>query len=143
MLAGARTALFNWLFARHTGGTLILRIEDTDFERSSEEMVGGILEGMTWLGLDWDEGPFFQSKRLDLYKAAAEKIVASGNAYPCFCTKEELEARRAEAAAAGPSTDVRSPLPQAHAGRSCRQARGRSRRRDSICGAGGRIDEFR
>src|SRR5580698_8334819 len=100
-VGGARTALFNWLFARHTGGTLILRIEDTDFERSSEEMVGGILEGMTWLGLDWDEGPFFQSKRLDLYTAAAEKTVASGNAYPCFCTKEELEARRAEATAAG------------------------------------------
>ena len=100
-VGGARTALFNWLFARHTGGTLILRIEDTDFERSSEEMVGGILEGMTWLGLDWDEGPFFQSKRLDLYKAAAEKIIASGNAYPCFCTKEDLEQRRAEAAAAG------------------------------------------
>jgi hypothetical protein len=100
-VGGARTALFNWLFARHTGGTLILRIEDTDFERSSEEMVGGILEGMTWLGLNWDEGPFFQSKRLDLYQAAAEKIVASGNAYPCFCTKEELEQRRAEATAAG------------------------------------------
>jgi glutamyl-tRNA synthetase len=100
-VGGARTALFNWLFARHTGGTLILRIEDTDFERSSEEMVGGILEGMTWLGLDWDEGPFFQSKRLDIYKTAAEKLIAAGSAYPCFCTKEELEARRAEAAAAG------------------------------------------
>jgi glutamyl-tRNA synthetase len=100
-VGGARTALFNWLFARHTGGTLILRIEDTDFERSSEEMVGGILEGMTWLGLDWDEGPFFQSKRLDLYQATAEKILASGHAYPCFCTKEELEKRRAEATAAG------------------------------------------
>jgi glutamyl-tRNA synthetase len=100
-VGGARTALFNWLFARHTGGTFILRIEDTDFERSSEEMVGGILEGMSWLGLDWDEGPFFQSKRLDLYTATAEKIIASGHAYSCFCTKEELEARRAEAAAAG------------------------------------------
>jgi glutamyl-tRNA synthetase len=100
-VGGARTALFNWLFARHTGGTLILRIEDTDFERSSEEMVGGILEGMTWLGLDWDEGPFFQSKRLDLYKATAEKLIAADSAYPCFCTKKELEARRAEAAAAG------------------------------------------
>jgi glutamyl-tRNA synthetase len=100
-VGGARTALFNWLFARHSGGTLILRIEDTDVERSSEEMVGGILEGMSWLGLDWDEGPFFQSKRLDLYQAAAAKIVASGMAYPCFCTREELEARRAEAAAAG------------------------------------------
>src|SRR5271155_1450274 len=100
-VGGARTALFNWLFARHTGGTFILRIEDTDFERSSEEMVGGILEGMTWLGLDWDEGPFFQSKRLDLYKAVAEKLIAVGSAYPCFCTKQELELRRAEAAAAG------------------------------------------
>jgi glutamyl-tRNA synthetase len=100
-VGGARTALFNWLFARHTGGTLILRIEDTDFERSSEEMVGGILEGMTWLGLDWDEGPFFQSKRLDLYKTAAERLIAAGSAYPCFCTKEELEHRRAEATAAG------------------------------------------
>src|SRR5271156_6031970 len=100
-VGGARTALFNWLFARHTGGTLILRIEDTDFERSSEEMVGGILEGMTWLGLDWDEGPFFQSKRLDLYNTAVEKLIASGSAYPCFCTKEDLEARRAEAGAAG------------------------------------------
>jgi glutamyl-tRNA synthetase len=100
-VGGARTALFNWLFARHTGGTLILRIEDTDFERSSEAMVAGILEGMSWLGLNWDEGPFYQSRRLDLYKATAQKIIASGNAYPCFCTKEELEARRKAAAAAG------------------------------------------
>lgn len=100
-VGGARTALFNWLFARHTGGTLILRIEDTDFERSSEAMVEGILEGMRWLGLNWDEGPFYQSKRLDLYKETAAKIVAAGHAYPCFCTKEELEQRRAEAQAAG------------------------------------------
>jgi glutamyl-tRNA synthetase len=100
-VGGARTALFNWLFARHTGGTLILRIEDTDFERSSEEMVEGILEGMRWLGLNWDEGPFYQSKRLALYTATAEKLLASGHAYPCFCTREELEQRRAEATAAG------------------------------------------
>jgi glutamyl-tRNA synthetase len=100
-VGGARTALFNWLFARHTGGTFILRIEDTDFERSSEAMVAGILEGMSWLGLDWDEGPFYQSKRLALYKETADKIIASGNAYPCFCTKDELEQRRKEAAAAG------------------------------------------
>jgi glutamyl-tRNA synthetase len=100
-VGGARTALFNWLFARHTGGTLILRIEDTDFERSSEEMVEGILEGMRWLGLDWDEGPFFQSKRLDLYKETAARIVDGGFAYPCFCTKEELEQRRKDAAEAG------------------------------------------
>lgn len=100
-VGGARTALFNWLFARHFGGTLILRIEDTDFERSSEAMVDGILEGMRWLGLNWDEGPFFQSQRLALYGATAEKLLASGHAYYCFCTKEELEQRRAEAAAAG------------------------------------------
>ncbi|HEX5234440.1 MAG TPA: glutamate--tRNA ligase [Silvibacterium sp.] len=100
-VGGARTALFNWLFARHFGGTLILRIEDTDFERSSEEMVEGILQGMRWLGLNWDEGPFFQSQRLDLYRATAEKLLASGHAYHCFCTKAELEQRRAEAAAAG------------------------------------------
>ncbi len=100
-VGGARTALFNWLFARHFGGTLILRIEDTDFERSSEAMVEGILEGMRWLGIEWDEGPFYQSQRLALYREAAGKLLASGHAYPCFCTKEELEARRAEAAAAG------------------------------------------
>jgi glutamyl-tRNA synthetase len=100
-VGGARTALFNWLFARHTGGTLILRIEDTDFERSSEAMVEGILEGMRWLGLNWDEGPFFQSQRLDLYKATAAKIMAGGHAYPCFCTKEELEHRRKLATEAG------------------------------------------
>ena len=80
---------------------MILRIEDTDFERSSEEMVEGILVGMRWLGLEWDEGPFYQSQRLDLYRATAEKLIASGHAYYCFCTKAELEARRAEAAAAG------------------------------------------
>jgi len=108
-VGGARTALFNWLFARHFSGTLILRIEDTDFERSSEEMVEGILEGMRWLGLDWDEGPFFQSQRLDLYRQTAEKLLASGHAYPCFCTKAELEQRRAAATAAGrpPMYDLR------------------------------------
>ena len=100
-VGGARTALFNWLFARHTGGTFILRIEDTDFERSSEEMVEGILDGMSWLGLDWDEGPFFQSKRIGLYHAIAEELLQRGHAYRCFCTKEELEQRRARASAQG------------------------------------------
>ncbi len=100
-VGGARTALFNWLFARHTGGTFILRIEDTDFERSSEDMVQGILDGMRWLGLEWDEGPFFQSQRLPLYQATAEELRRSGHAYYCFCTKEELEERRAQAVAAG------------------------------------------
>src|ERR1700761_8131010 len=100
-VGGARTALFNWLFARHTGGTLILRIEDTDFERSSEDMVQGILDGMRWLGMEWDEGPFFQSQRLPLYRSTAEKLRASGHAYYCFCSKEELEQRRVQAVAAG------------------------------------------
>ena len=98
-VGGARTALFNWLYARHFGGTLVLRIEDTDFERSTSEMVDGILEGLHWLGITWDEGPFFQSKRMDLYRAAADRLLASGHGYYCFCTKEELEQRRAAAQA--------------------------------------------
>src|SRR3954470_5921791 len=98
-VGGARTALFNWLFARHFGGKLILRIEDTDFERSTEEMVQGIIDGMKWIGLDWDEGPFFQSKRLPMYQATAEKLLQSGHAYYCFCTKDEIETRRAAATA--------------------------------------------
>jgi glutamyl-tRNA synthetase len=100
-VGGARTALFNWLFARHYAGTLVLRVEDTDLERSTSEMVEGILQGMRWLGLDWDEGPFFQTQRMDLYREAAAKLVAAGHAYYCFCTKEELEGRRAAATAAG------------------------------------------
>ncbi|HYY68636.1 MAG TPA: glutamate--tRNA ligase [Terriglobales bacterium] len=87
-VGGARTALFNWLYARHTGGTFILRIEDTDFERSTQEMVEGILVGMRWLGLDWDEGPYFQSQRLELYRATAKRLVQSGHAYDCFCSKQ-------------------------------------------------------
>lgn len=100
-VGGARTALFSWLFARHTGGTFILRIEDTDFERSSADMVTGILEGMRWLGMDWDEGPFYQSQRLDLYARTAAALLESGHAYHCFCTREELESRRAWATEAG------------------------------------------
>lgn len=97
-VGGARTALFNWLFARHLGGTLVLRIEDTDLERSTTEMVDGILQGMQWLGINWDEGPYYQTKRTDLYRAAAAKLIESGAAYYCFCSKEELERRRAKAA---------------------------------------------
>jgi glutamyl-tRNA synthetase len=100
-VGGARTALFNWLFARHHGGTLVLRIEDTDLERSTSEMVEGILAGMRWLGLDWDEGPYCQSERRQIYAATAAQLVATGHAYYCFCSKEELDERRACAAAAG------------------------------------------
>ena len=88
-VGGARTALFNWLFARREGGTFILRIEDTDVERNRPELVDGILEGLRWLGLDWDEGPVFQSQRLDLYRQSAEKLVAAGAAYPCHCPPEK------------------------------------------------------
>lgn len=84
-VGGARTALFNWLFARNQGGVMILRIEDTDVERNRPELVEGILEGLRWLGLDWDEGPVFQSQRLELYRAAAERLLAVGAAYPCYC----------------------------------------------------------
>jgi glutamyl-tRNA synthetase len=88
-VGGARTALFNWLFARSTGGKFILRIEDTDAERNRPELVEGILDGLKWLGLDWDEGPIFQSSRLELYVAAVGKLLASGAAYFCNCPPEK------------------------------------------------------
>lgn len=88
-VGGGRTALFNWLFARNQGGVFILRVEDTDVERNKPELVDGILDAMRWLGLDWDEGPVFQSQRLQLYRAAAEKLLASGAAYHCYCAPEK------------------------------------------------------
>jgi len=88
-IGGARTALFNWLFARQSGGTFVLRIEDTDQQRSDEEMVQGILEGLTWLGLDWDEGPFFQSERLDLHRAVCQRLLETGWAYRDFSARNE------------------------------------------------------
>lgn len=110
-VGGARTALFNWLFARRFGGIFVLRIEDTDTERSSDAMVDGILDGLRWLGLDWDEGPkiggpygpYFQSERIDRHRAMADALVAQGRAYYCYCTAEELSAKRAagEAASGG------------------------------------------
>jgi glutamyl-tRNA synthetase len=93
-VGGARTALFNWLFARHYDGKFILRIEDTDFARSSEEMVEGILQGMRWLGLTWDEGPYFQSQRLDRYREFAAMLLEKGCAYRCFCSTEESAERK-------------------------------------------------
>ena len=100
-VGGARTALFNWLYAKHYGGAFILRIEDTDAERSTTEMVEGILQGMRWLGLDWDEGPFYQAQRVEIHREIATQLLASGHAYYCFCSKEELESRRARATAEG------------------------------------------
>ncbi|HJV64432.1 MAG TPA: glutamate--tRNA ligase [Geomonas sp.] len=96
-VGGARTALFNWLLARKEQGTFILRIEDTDVARSTQESVDAILEGMTWLGLDWDEGPFYQSDNFPLYKEYVQKLLDAGKAYKCYCSAEELEAKREKA----------------------------------------------
>ena len=93
-IGGARTAFFNFLFARHHGGKFILRIEDTDRERSTPEAINAILDAMNWLGLDWDEGPFYQTKRYPLYEEKVQKLLSEGKAYPCVCTPEKLEAKR-------------------------------------------------
>ncbi len=102
-VGGARTALFNWLFARGQGGRFILRIEDTDRERSSPEMMEDILGALRWLGLDWDEGPFQQSERLDRYRQAADRLLSANKAYRCFCSTAELAAKRRAASASGKS----------------------------------------
>jgi glutamyl-tRNA synthetase len=93
-IGGARTALFSWLYARRHGGTFILRIEDTDLERSTKESVNAILEGMTWLGLEYDEGPFFQTERFPRYREVMQQMLTEGKAYHCYCSKERLEQLR-------------------------------------------------
>ena len=101
-IGGARTALFNWLYAKSNGGELILRIEDTDTDRLKEDSVSQILTSLKWLGINWDEGPevggnygpYFQSERKELYKREVERLLAEGKAYCCFCTPEDLEAER-------------------------------------------------
>jgi glutamyl-tRNA synthetase len=116
-IGGVRTALFNWLWARHTGGTFVLRIEDTDRERSTEESVRVIFDAMKWLGLTWDEGPdvggpngpYFQMQRLALYKEYAERLIHEGKAYRCFCTKEELDAQRQALKAKDPKAQFKYP----------------------------------
>ncbi|WP_278279282.1 glutamate--tRNA ligase [Syntrophomonas palmitatica] len=104
-IGGARTALFNWLFARSQGGKFILRLEDTDVTRSTDESASGIIEGLSWLGLDWDEGPergglygpYRQSERLHIYKDYAQKLLEEDKAYYCFCSPEELKLQREKA----------------------------------------------
>lgn len=96
-IGGARTALFNLLYARATGGIFILRIDDTDLERSRPEFTEGLLESLRWLGLDWDEGPYFQSKYLEGYRREIDRLLSEGKAYRCYCSAEELEAGREEA----------------------------------------------
>jgi glutamyl-tRNA synthetase len=93
-VGGARTALFSWAYARKHGGKFILRVEDTDLERSTQQSIDAILEGMQWLQLDWDEGPFYQMQRLEHYQAVIEQLLRDGHAYPCYATKEELDAMR-------------------------------------------------
>lgn len=90
-VGGARTALYNWLFTRHNKGKFILRVEDTDVARSSKEMIQAILDGLTWLGLNWDEGPYFQSQRTNIYNNYVQKLIKNGSAYYCYCQPEELE----------------------------------------------------
>jgi len=117
-IGGARTALFNWLLARHHRGVFVLRIEDTDTSRSTDEYIEAIIRGLQWLGLDWDEGPFRQTARFDIYRHYVDDLLKSGKAYYCYCTAEELEQRRKEALAEGrtPKYDnrcrfIKEPVP--------------------------------
>ena len=132
-VGGARTALFNWFYARQSGGTFILRIEDTDAERSSSDMVTGILDGLRWLGVDWDEGPemggphapYFQSQRLELYLAAVTRLLESGRAYRCYCPPERLRDERERAEQRGEAWQYdRACLKLSDAERSTRDAAG-------------------
>ncbi|MEZ4567937.1 MAG: glutamate--tRNA ligase [Desulfobacterales bacterium] len=100
-LGGARTAIFNWLYARHTGGRFVLRIEDTDVARSTKESVDAIFEALEWLGIDWDEGPYFQSERLDIYKAHIDRLIENGHAYYCTCSPDAVDRMREAAKARG------------------------------------------
>lgn len=117
-IGGARTALFNWLLARHEGGKFVLRIEDTDQVRSTKESIDAILDSMTWLGLDWDEGPVYQTDRMPIYREHAEKLLQEGKAYRCYCTPEELEEKRQQALKEkrkpkydGRCRNLRTPIP--------------------------------
>jgi glutamyl-tRNA synthetase len=93
-VGGARTALYSWLYARHNNGKFVLRIEDTDLERSTQPAIDAILEAMQWTGMGWDEGPFYQTKRFDRYNQVIDEMLADGRAYKCYCSKEELEKHR-------------------------------------------------
>jgi glutamyl-tRNA synthetase len=100
-VGGARTAIFNWLYARHMNGKFVLRIEDTDVKRSTQESVDAIFEALQWLGIDWDEGPYFQSRRFEIYRDYVQKLIDSGHAYYCTCSPEQIEAMRQRAMAVG------------------------------------------
>ena len=100
-IGNARTAVFNWLYARHKQGKFVLRIEDTDQERSTQEAVDAVFEALEWLGIDWDDGPYYQTKRLDIYNEYVQKLIETGHAYYCTCTPEEIEAMRQKAMESG------------------------------------------
>lgn len=122
-LGTARTALYSWAYARHHGGSFVLRIEDTDVARSTQEAVEQILDAMAWLGLDFDEGPFFQMQRLARYHEVVEQMIAAGTAYRCWCTPEELDAMREAQRARGERRyDGRWRPRQASGCRRCRRA---------------------
>ncbi|UTM58057.1 glutamate--tRNA ligase [Photobacterium sp. CCB-ST2H9] len=110
-VGGARTALYSWLYAKHTGGEFVLRIEDTDLERSTQEAIDAIMEGMEWLGLNWDEGPYYQTKRFDRYNQLIDQLLAEDKAYKCYCPKDLLDEIREEQMAAGlkPRYDANHP----------------------------------
>ncbi|MEN9585791.1 MAG: glutamyl-tRNA synthetase, partial [Pseudomonadota bacterium] len=100
-VGGARTALYSWLFAKSQGGEFVLRIEDTDLERSTQEAIDAIIEGMEWLELNWDEGPYYQTKRFDRYNGIIDEMLADGRAYKCYCSRERLDALREGQMASG------------------------------------------
>jgi glutamyl-tRNA synthetase len=134
-IGGARTALFNWLFARHTGGTFLLRIEDTDRERSTPEAVAAILSGLEWLGLNWDGQTVYQFARAGRHRQVAEQLLAEGKAYRCFATAQELEEMRAQQRSRswrGPGRRALRHPAQGAADRRDDRARCRARRRE-IC----------
>lgn len=108
-IGGARTALFSWLFARHQGGEFVLRIEDTDQQRSTDESTRAILDAMTWMGLAWDEGPYFQAQRVDLHRQMVQKLLEEGKAYVCTCTPEELEIKEKRRSRPGKNPNTTAP----------------------------------
>ena len=145
-VGGARTALFNWLYARRHGGMFVLRIEDTDVERSSADMVTGILDGLRWLGLDWDEGPlvggphapYFQSQRVDRYRAAAARLRQGGHAYYCYCSAERLRAERETAEQRGEAWQYDRACLRLSDDARARARRARDASRAAVQGAAGR-----
>ena len=113
-VGGARTALYSWLYAQKNGGDFILRIEDTDIERSTQASVDAIMDGMNWLNLEWTHGPYFQTKRFDRYKEVIEQLLASGNAYRCYSTSEEVDVMREEAKAKGEIEKYNGPMARSY-----------------------------